>query len=177
MNPCQKHHQPMDLMDLGETGSPSLQRRSGTPEVPMDRILAGGRPWAMNRLLGGVALTAVPKRGETVLFFECKPGSHPAGGPELVPAQPRREGRYVIGFVDGHAELVSPAELGRLVWNPQVSPAPPAPAPGPVPPVPAPVVKPAPPPPPAGRLPRSQDKGPRRRAPPPRGDRAPDLPP
>jgi len=114
------------------------------PEVPMDRILAGGRPWAMNRLLGGVALTAVPKRGETVLFFECKPGSHPAGGPELVPAQTRREGRYVIGFVDGHAELVAPAELGRLVWNPQVSPTPPAPAPGPVPPVLAPVAKPAP---------------------------------
>jgi hypothetical protein len=117
-----------------------------TPEVPMAQVLSdrsdprGGRPWAMNRSLAGVPLTAVPNLGQTVLFFECKAGSPPAGGRELIGPRPRRQQGYVVGFADGHAEFVPPANTGGLIWNPQVGA--PSPSPGPVVPPGAPAPKP-----------------------------------
>jgi len=79
----------------------------------------GGRAYAMNAALDG---KGVAQDGRTVLFFECRPGAPPAGGPDLLPDKPRHAGRYVFGFLDGHVESVPPEEVGRLIWQPKREP-------------------------------------------------------
>ena len=76
----------------------------------------GSRAYAMNAALEG---KGIAENGRTVLFFECRPGALPAGGPDLLPDKPRHAGRYVIGFLDGHVESVAPEEVGRLIWQPK----------------------------------------------------------
>jgi prepilin-type processing-associated H-X9-DG protein len=93
-----------------------------------DQILAdpsepdAGRAYAMNAALSGLHFGAVRDRQRMVLFFECRPGAPPGGGPELLPDEPRHAGRYVIGFLDGHVERVAPEEVGRLIWQPKREP-------------------------------------------------------
>ncbi len=77
-----------------------------------------GRAYAMNRLLDGLRYADVSDPQRTVLFFEAQFGSPLAGGPELLPAQPRYEQGYVIVFVDGHIENVIPEAIDSLVWQP-----------------------------------------------------------
>ena len=77
----------------------------------------GGRAYAMNAGLDGKAVA--PDMGRTVLFFECRPGAPPAGGPDLLPDKPRHAGKYVIGFLDGHVESVAPEEVRQLIWQPK----------------------------------------------------------
>jgi hypothetical protein len=72
----------------------------------------------MNAALAGMTLNAVRTPSETVLFFECTPGSPLAGGPELLPDEPRYDRKYLVAFVDGHVERVPPEEVGDLVWEP-----------------------------------------------------------
>jgi prepilin-type processing-associated H-X9-DG protein len=90
-----------------------------------DQILAepaaptAGRAYAMNRRLAGARMSDVRSPSQTVLFFECVPGAPPAGGPENLPPQPRHGSGHIIGFCDGHAEVVPPNELGRLIWDPK----------------------------------------------------------
>jgi len=81
----------------------------------------GGRGYAMNAALAGGTLMA-PDPARTVLFFECRPGSPPAGGPELLPEKPRHAGKYVIGFLDGHVESVPPENISGLIWEPKAGP-------------------------------------------------------
>jgi len=82
----------------------------------------GGRAYAMNARLSNFPLSAVRNAGRTVLFFECRFGAPPGGGPELLPDEPRHAGRYVFGFLDGHVESVAPEEVGRLIWQPKREP-------------------------------------------------------
>jgi len=84
----------------------------------------GVRAYAMNGGLGGTIQHPDPSR--TVLFFECRPGAPPAGGPDLLPDEPRHAGKYVIGFLDGHVESVPPDEVRRLIWQPGLAPESPA---------------------------------------------------
>jgi len=99
-----------------------FQEQMGLPAAvmadPTDR--QGGRAYAMNAALNGSI--AYPEVGRIVLFFECKSGAPPAGGPDLLPDKPRRAGKYVIGFLDGHVESVPPDEVRRLMWQPKPEP-------------------------------------------------------
>jgi prepilin-type processing-associated H-X9-DG protein len=96
-----------------------FQKQMGLPAQvmadPGDK--KGGRAYAMNAALAGGTLIA-PDPGRTVLFFECRPGSPPSGGPDLLPEKPRHANRYVIGFLDGHVESVPPENVGGLIWLP-----------------------------------------------------------
>jgi hypothetical protein len=78
-----------------------------------------GRMFAMNAALGGYHSEQISEPGRTVLFFECRPGAPLAGGPDLLPDEPRYDGKYLVAFVDGHTERVPPAEIGDLVWEPE----------------------------------------------------------
>ena len=103
-----------------------LQEQMGLPAAVMadpgdDK---GGRAYAMNGGLGGTIQHPGPS--QTVLFFECRPGAPPVGGPDLLPDKPRYAGRYVIGFLDGHVERVAPEEVRRLIWQPRFAPESPA---------------------------------------------------
>jgi hypothetical protein len=74
-----------------------------------------GRAWAMNPHLR----TAIIERaGKVVLFFECRFGSPPGGGPELLPEKPRGRRGYIFGFADYHVECVPPERLDELIWEP-----------------------------------------------------------
>lgn len=100
-------------------------------ESDFDQLLAApgepdaGRAVAMNATLcipgqtdePSLALTDLLEPARTVLFFECRPGAPPAGGPELLPEKPRYAGRYVIAFCDGHVESVPPENIDNLVWD------------------------------------------------------------
>ena len=80
---------------------------------PFDRD--AGRAWAMNPSLRAVN---IPDGYKTVLFFEAKFGSPPAGGPELLPEKPRWEKGHIIGFADYRVEYVPPERLDELIWEP-----------------------------------------------------------
>lgn len=77
-----------------------------------------GRAWAMNAYLNGRRLRDIKRPARTVLIFEIEPGGPPAGGRELLPHRPRGRRGYVIGFLDGHVELVPPQRLQDLIWIP-----------------------------------------------------------
>jgi|GEM_PF-2334168 len=80
----------------------------GAPERPMG--------YAINEVLIGALLPEIKRPAQTVLFYESDPGHDlPFGGPDSVIAKPRHEGKVVVGFVDGHARLMSPDELRELL--------------------------------------------------------------
>ena len=74
-----------------------------------------GRAWAMN---SNLQTLDIPRADKTVLFFEAEFGSPPAGGPELLPQEPRWKEGYIIGFADYHAEYVPLERLDELIWEP-----------------------------------------------------------
>lgn len=74
-----------------------------------------GLTWTMNKNLNGCRLRDIKQSARTVLIFQVRKGSPPAGGPALIDRPPGQKG-YVIGFLDGHVELVQPVNLTNLVW-------------------------------------------------------------
>ena len=95
------------------------------PYIPNNRILSSpfdpdtGRAWAMNAQLDNrIRHETGQQLHRTVLIFESRFGSPPAGGPELLPEKPRGRTGYVIGFVDGHTEILRPGRLDELIWIP-----------------------------------------------------------
>jgi hypothetical protein len=77
-----------------------------------------GRSYAMNAGLNGQRRTNISEPARTVLLFEARSGSPPAGGRELLQEKPYGLKGYIIGFVDGHAECVTPERLDELIWEP-----------------------------------------------------------
>ena len=74
--------------------------------------------YAFNARLAGHELKDVQAPAQTVLIFETDGGWNLAGGRELLPANPRHARAYAVGFADGHAEMVVPARLEKLRWEP-----------------------------------------------------------
>ena len=83
---------------------------------PVDRM--AGRAWAMNGKLQNCKIDDIKRPENTVLIFECRFASPPAGGRDLLPESPRGPRGYVIGFLDGHTECVRPDRLDDLIWTP-----------------------------------------------------------
>jgi prepilin-type processing-associated H-X9-DG protein len=86
-------------------------------------ICSQGKPgqrchYALNAQLVGRELKDVQAPAETVLIFETDGGWNVSGGRELLPAKPRHSGAYTVGFADGHVEMVRPARLEKLRWEP-----------------------------------------------------------
>lgn len=77
-----------------------------------------GRVWAMNKNLDGRKKQDIKQPDRTVLIFEARFNSPPAGTQELLSEKPGTIRGYVIGFLDGHAELVRPDRLDELIWIP-----------------------------------------------------------
>jgi len=92
--------------------------------IKNERILASpfdpdaGPSYAMNDQLNGLKRSDIRNPAKTVLLFEAKFGSSPAGGLDLLPEVPGEKKGYVIGFVDGHIEFVQPDEVEQLIWSP-----------------------------------------------------------
>jgi hypothetical protein len=79
---------------------------------------SAGRAYAMNARLEGGRLGDVRDPSNTILFFEVGPGAPMAGGPELLPEEPRYESGYVVVTVDGEVQLVDASEISLLGWDP-----------------------------------------------------------
>jgi prepilin-type processing-associated H-X9-DG protein len=72
--------------------------------------------FALNQALAGAKAGDVLRPSETVLFFETGLGEDvPFGGPDGVLMEPRHGGMVTVGFVDGHAKLMKPAEAQKLL--------------------------------------------------------------
>ena len=74
--------------------------------------------YALNAALAGRVTSDIQTPAQTVLVFETDGGWNLSGGRELLPAKPRHNGAYVLGFADGHAEMGQPVRLEQLHWEP-----------------------------------------------------------
>jgi prepilin-type processing-associated H-X9-DG protein len=74
--------------------------------------------YALNSRLAGSSMKEIQAPAQTVLVFEIDGGWNVSGGRERLPASPRHTGAYVVGFVDGHVEIVRPARSQQLRWEP-----------------------------------------------------------
>lgn len=81
-----------------------------------------GRIWTMNKNLDGLKTQDIKQPGRTVLIFEARFNSPPAGGRELLSEKPGTIRGHVIGFLDGHVELVRPDRFDELIWTPGTQP-------------------------------------------------------
>jgi hypothetical protein len=100
---------PQDLVDLQFVTDESIFESSFA--------IGQGRSFAMNANLGGVRDAEVTDPELTVLMFECAPGSPPAGGPELLAAEPRAYAGYAVCFADGSVMRVQREEIPTLIWR------------------------------------------------------------
>jgi len=75
-----------------------------------------GRAWAMNKSLDGLKIHDIKQPARTILIFETRFDGPPAGGRELLTEKPGTIRGHVVGFVDGHAELVRYDRLDELIW-------------------------------------------------------------
>jgi prepilin-type processing-associated H-X9-DG protein len=78
-----------------------------------------GRAYAMNAALAGKRMEDIRRPSQTVMIFECAPGAPPAGGADSLPPKPHHPRGYVIGFCDGHVEVIAKNDLDRLIWDPK----------------------------------------------------------
>jgi len=72
--------------------------------------------YAYNAKLAGVEETKA--NPNTVMIFEAGGGWNASGGPELLLDKPRHGHAVVVGFADGHVEIVPDSQLSQLRWNP-----------------------------------------------------------
>jgi len=69
--------------------------------------------FAYNAALDGASFASLDTPTKTVVIFESDRGWNAAGGPELLPNEPRHLGGDNYGFTDGHATWVQRKRLGR----------------------------------------------------------------
>ena len=74
--------------------------------------------YAFNAKLDGLNMDDIKNPALTVLVFETDGGWNISGGSELKPTKSRHAGKVVVGFADGHAELVDETRLPQLQWEP-----------------------------------------------------------
>ena len=74
--------------------------------------------YAFNAKLDGLARNKIKNPAQTVLIFETDGGWNLSGGSELLPKKMRHGRAVIVGFADGHVELVSESRLSQLQWEP-----------------------------------------------------------
>ncbi|MCI0365289.1 MAG: DUF4190 domain-containing protein [Phycisphaerales bacterium] len=106
---------PADSWDIVLASSiPQIDQTLAHPSDPQ-----AGRAFAMNAKLNGLRIDQLKQPGSTVLVFECAPGSPLAGGPELLPEQPRnRSAGFLVLFADGSVRPVPKEDVELLNWEP-----------------------------------------------------------
>lgn len=88
--------------------SPRFLQCPSQPDLPVG--------YAFNKVLLGHRLADIREPSETVMFFESDlGGQNPVGGLEALPAEPRHPNGLVVGFVDGHAEVVRLEKARQLL--------------------------------------------------------------
>jgi len=79
--------------------------------------------YAFNASLVGLSSADIHDPVRTVVIFESDRGWNAAGGPELLPEEPRHAGGHNFGYLDGHAACVPEEAISeQCIWNLQSSP-------------------------------------------------------
>jgi prepilin-type processing-associated H-X9-DG protein len=74
--------------------------------------------YGFNRHLQGHQYDKVVAADKVVMIFDTIPGGSDNGGVELLPHKPRHKGgTHNLGFADGHAKNVTPAQLSNFEWS------------------------------------------------------------
>lgn len=98
----------------------AIQPQVGSPSV--FQCPAGDKShqshFAFNVRLDRLNLDEVKDPAQTVLFFETDGGWNLSGGSELLPRKPRHGRDVIVGFVDGHVEVLPESRLPQLQWEP-----------------------------------------------------------
>ena len=109
-----------DAFPPADTWPETLERYLGGGKIlTLPGQKDGGRAYAMNAKLDGMRRSQITRPSETVLFFECAPGSPPGAGRADLTPEPPHSGGWLIAFCDGHVEMVPPYRLDRIVWDPK----------------------------------------------------------
>lgn len=74
--------------------------------------------YALNANVAGRSMKEISSPAQTVLVFECDGGWNLNGSRDLFPATPRHASAFVVGFADGHVEMLRPDRLAKLRWDP-----------------------------------------------------------
>ncbi len=74
--------------------------------------------YALNQNLQGKSLSSIRDPMRTVLLFETDGGWNKTGGAETLVSKPRHGSGFVVGFTDGHVEVLRSASLAKLRWEP-----------------------------------------------------------
>ena len=96
---------------LAEVGSEQTFRCGATPTEERSHF-------AYNANLSGVDLGEVSDPATTVLIIESDGGWNSSGSNNLMRIVPRHARKIVVGFADGHAEMLTEAQLPGLKWEP-----------------------------------------------------------
>lgn len=80
------------------------------PECPEAQV--GNGHYALNGEVGHVLLNSIVDPDRTVLILEGDIASYEAGGPALLPDEPRHLGGDHYGFADGHVQWLPRKKLG-----------------------------------------------------------------
>jgi prepilin-type processing-associated H-X9-DG protein len=73
--------------------------------------------FAFNSALSRIDISQIKNPSGTVMIFESPGGWNASGGKELL-NQSRHGRNFVVGFADGHVELVTPVRAQQLQWEP-----------------------------------------------------------
>ena len=74
--------------------------------------------YAFNAKLASLTDKKITNPATTVMIFETDQGWNASGGPELMLKAPRHGRAWVVGFADGHVEVVTQTRLSQLNWEP-----------------------------------------------------------
>jgi prepilin-type processing-associated H-X9-DG protein len=74
--------------------------------------------YAFNAQLDGLSVDDISNPAQTVMVFETDGGWNVSGGSELLPSKSRHHRAVVVGFADGHVEVVPESRLTQLKWAP-----------------------------------------------------------
>jgi len=74
---------------------------------------------AFNASLGGIGIEALQDPRDTVAFFETDAALTTASGPELLPGEPRHDGRDNYVFADGHVQRLPRKKNPDGSWSKQ----------------------------------------------------------
>ena len=74
--------------------------------------------YAFNARLDGLSMNEIKNPAQTVMIFETDGGWNLSGGSELKPRKPRHGRMIVVGFADGHTEMVDESRLAQMQWEP-----------------------------------------------------------
>lgn len=74
--------------------------------------------FAYNAKLSGLEFAQIKNPATTVMIFESHGGWNQSGGKELLLTTPRHNNRIIVGFADGHVEMITESQFTRLNWEP-----------------------------------------------------------